>query len=164
MDEKEIKLKLGDLTDEQNEQLQNMLQHAQHRRPSTMSNEAGRKVGITILVISGILVLFCLYLLLLGGKATGTCTKSPRSTQHHYDYYTYTVEGKEYWTTFNVTKGKPSHLGKEKTIHYLPAAPSVTYDYNLLMLALISGVFGVGFLVFAGDPNIGGSNKLNNKE
>lgn len=160
MDNKDFRINMEQLSDEQNEQLTNILKQAERRRRNSLPESTGKKIGIIVLSLSALIVLFCMYLLLFGGKAEGICTKSPRTVKHHYDCYTYTVDGKEYWTTFNMTQGKPVHLGKEKTIRYLPAAPSVTFDFNLLILALITAVFGMGFLMLSGDQNIGGTYEL----
>ncbi len=153
MDERNFHIRDDRLTPEQNEQLESFIKAAESRKKSTLSNEAGTKIGVIIVALSGLVILFSLYLLLLGGKASGFCSSSPRTSKHHYDHYDYTVDGKEYWTSINVSKYKPSHEGETKTIHYFPPFPWLTFDNNAVWLAVISLAIGAGFIAGSRRPN-----------
>ena len=151
MYEKNYRLDMGkltdNLTDEQQAQITNFLNKAQTRKRKDMPAKQAFRVGVVITAICGLALLFCLYLLILGGKAEGVCTKSRRESDHHYDVYTYTVDGEECWVKINVTsKRTKNRLGETRTIHYLPAQPMIAYDHNLLALALIGLPIGVLFL------------------
>ena len=150
MNEEEFKLNIGSLTEEQNEQLDEMLKKAArrsaNRKGRNMSDSQARKIGIIVTAISMIVVMFTLYLLFLGGTSNGTCVKANRVSGKYYNSFTYSVEGVEYHVTYNCNKHNKTQIGDARKIHYLPAAPAVTFDPNLLILSLMSAAIGALFI------------------
>lgn len=152
MDEKEIKLKMKEyLSEEQSEQLSEALEYAARRnscrKGRNMSNSQARKIGIVITAISAAALLFTFYLFFLGGSADGVCIKANRVSGKYYNTFAYTVDGKEYQATISCNKNNKIRYGDSYTIHYMPGAPSVVFDYNLLILAHISGGIGIVFII-----------------
>lgn len=104
------------------------------------------KLGVIIMVLSGICLLASVYLLIFGVKADAECTDIKAAKSQYVIEYTYTVDGKEYKTTERVDRDDLKDEDREpKKVHYLKQAPSLTYDFDLLVISGISFVFGLGF-------------------